>query len=78
MSEKLMSKPYNVSEERWNQIFKKENIMIPKKVKCLKCGDVIDLSVQRNCSCSCNAVVITEGKIVGNDYVDVSPQLLNE
>lgn len=51
---------------------------IVKKFKCVHCQSVIE----HEGVCSCGKVkvtngIITEGKL-GNDYVDVSAQLLNE
>jgi len=74
-------KGYDVSEIEWLRIFPKESFMIPKKVKCLHCGEIIDVNVQRNHSCTCNTVVIAEGRVYGTpgtDWTDVSPMLLNE
>ena len=53
---------------------------IDKKVKCIACGDVINVDQARNFKCTCGKVIITEGKILSSnsDYIDVSPQLLNE
>jgi len=55
---------------------------IQKKVKCLHCGATLECNEQvciRKCTCgkvSLSGEVITEG-VLGTDYVDVSPRLLN-
>ena len=53
----------------------------PKFIKCVECGQIINVSENQNFSCNCNRIVILEGTIkgiAGTDYIDVSPQLLNE
>lgn len=55
--------------------------MNPKKVKCLKCFDVVDSTQTRNGRCSCGQVVIVEGTVLGQvykDYTNLDPQLLCE
>jgi len=51
---------------------------IEKKVKCVHCGGV----VSKDGTCSCQKVKMTQENVtkgnLGSDYVDVSPQLLNE
>jgi len=53
---------------------------INKKIKCVKCGSIIE----ENGTCSCGNLILTNGNIVlkegkvGIDCVDVSPVLLNE
>jgi hypothetical protein len=54
---------------------------IPKRIKCLRCEDVLDIDDGKNVKCSCNKIIIVEGYIkgkLGKDYIDVSPVLLNE
>lgn len=51
---------------------------ITKKIKCLYCNT----EISGNTSCKCGAVKIINEKVIngkeGQDYVDISPQLLNE
>ena len=56
-------------------------MQIHKKIKCLSCGTVILVNEKSNEKCTCQKVVIMEGHvqgIIGKDYIDVSPILLNE
>jgi len=56
---------------------------INKTVKCLHCGQIIEcteIACVKKCNCgkiSINGEIITEG-VVGVDYIDISPKLLNE
>lgn len=56
---------------------------INKKIKCLKCGQIIecnDIRCQQKCSCGkigLTGEIVTEG-VIGIDYIDVTPRLLNE
>lgn len=59
-----------------------EKMKINKKVKCLHCGQTLECNEQScNLVCSCGKVklsgeIITEG-VLGTDYMDVTPRLLN-
>ena len=65
-------------------IITKDRGMIEKKIRCMHCNEVMVVSgystVPTKCSCgkiAHNNGVITEG-VQGDDWVDVSPMLLNE
>ena len=67
-----------------NIAIQKEINMIKKKIKCVHCSDEIMLDEFSSdiVSCTCGAIkssgdIITEG-VVGDDWIDVSPKLLNE
>ena len=58
--------------------------MINKKIKCVHCNKEMTIDptsiVAEKCTCekvSMNNGVITEG-VQGTDWIDISPQLLNE
>lgn len=53
---------------------------IIKKVQCLKCGVVISGSEVIPMRCSCGEVSIINDKIISENqnYIDMSPKLLNE
>jgi hypothetical protein len=54
---------------------------IQKKIKCLSCGAILVVNEGKTDHCPCEKVIIVEGHIrgiLGTDYVDVSPILLNE
>jgi hypothetical protein len=54
---------------------------IQKKIKCLHCGEIITVFEGTTNHCKCEKVIIVEGHVrgvLGTDYTDVSPVLLNE
>lgn len=53
---------------------------ITKKAQCLGCGAVISEVEMGNVKCPCGKVSIANGKIIceSNQYIDMSPKLLNE
>jgi len=60
-----------------------EEIMkLQKKIKCVACGSILECNESTCvCKCSCGKVainngIITEG-VLGVDYTDVSPKILN-
>ena len=58
--------------------------VIKDKIKCIHCGSEIVLECTDTCmtKCSCGKVSTNNGVIIegtqGIDWVDISPQLLNE
>ena len=58
--------------------------MIKKKIRCIHCGEELQLECADVCinKCTCGAVAVNNGVITegaqGVDWVDISPQLLNE
>lgn len=76
---------FSTSRERYRNTLNKmlqEKEMSEKKVKCVHCNDQIAGSGSNLIKCRCGKVslrgnVIVEG-VEGKDFVDVSPQLLNE
>ena len=55
-------------------------MQIIKKVQCLYCGVVITEMEVGVVKCSCGKVSIANGKVISENqnYIDMSPKLLNE
>ena len=55
---------------------------IDKKIKCVHCGNEIVVDGLPEGRCACGTIVVTNGIItegvVGTDWIDISPILLNE
>jgi phage FluMu protein Com len=74
----LITKPFPNDSEKWNQIFKEEEQLLTKKIKCRYCNGI--LTVDGSSQCKCGRIKIVEGEIIATagDYSDATKKLLLE